>query len=762
MEIEKKIEWLKPERILKLTGEHKNLFGINRMLIIGLGKNGVDCALQCKHITAKRFGSDLKRMRFLGIAEDKYLASASCEGTALSADEQIPVVPEEAIYKYLNNPGRLPQYALSWFDNGLKNYSPAAPVYGLTKRQGGRIALFHNIKLIMKRISEALEAFAGSDRSVEIVITGNMGDIFFGGMFIDMAYILKKMFETAPYAVKLNCYMFAPDTAVMFEEDQREQGNYFANTILTKNELDKFQCHKMPFSQKYTSSFEVSSDKVPFNAVFITRAERNYRYTLDITAEKILNRMEILFTKDDDAERIMSYNMLKQNESHEFRYLAFGVSVCEIPLGKIVSYLCIKVFTLINHALNKNDVGQMLLGHYGTLVTPDEKLLAQKSGDMPVLDFDERINPAFSAKNLRVSSDGANEYVDNWLDRLAAATEKGSEIVCEEVVGSVIKVCEEAKTDFSKGPFYAAELIKKCLSDLRVAIAKTNSEISDMEEQVQRTRNLERTAYMKIKTMPLFVGRNVEQYLYELREFANCSAKVRTGGTLVQFYQNVYDRLNEYLETTIGRATEAFENIAVNRQTIIEEISRDSSENFCALDAFSLSDEGVMEKLDKLVEEIPEDLLSRALVQSGILAVPEEDETALARSVVNIVLKCFHRFLSMSFTELCDFFGMTDVIRISVKKCIDSVETITPVTDDFALNRVVCPKATRQDDISALRSEYTGMSYIWNGSVLNMTAAVSQIKGAIRLEEFPDYAQWENMHYAYVNDSLKKHGIHVY
>ncbi|MBE6902860.1 MAG: hypothetical protein E7478_10315 [Ruminococcaceae bacterium] len=762
MEIEKKIEWLKPERVLKLTNSYKSSFGLNRLFVIGLGKNGVDCALQCKHITEKRFGTDESKVRYLAIAEDKYLADASCEGTVLAENEQIPVIPEEAIYKYLNNPARLPQYALDWFDNGLKNYSPAAPVYGLTKRQCGRVALFHNIKNIIKVIGDAIAAFNGSDKSLEIVITGNMGDVFFGGMFIDLAYILGKMFSICSYPVKVTCYMFAPDTAVLFESDQREQGNYFANTILTKQELDMFQCNKRHFSQQYASSFEVVSDKVPFNAVFILAADQNYRYTLSYAAEKILNRMEILFSKDDDAERIMSYNMLRPNDSHDFRYLSCAAKVSEVPLGKIMTYLCIKVFTLINHALNKNNVGLPLLEHYSKLSTPDERFLAQKAGDLPALEFDERINPVFSARSLKTSSDGANEYVEKWIDRVASSTERGAEICCEEIVNTIIKVCEEAKSDFSKGPFYAEELVKKCIAALRVASVKITSDVEDMREQVERSRNLERTAYMKIKSTPLFVGKAVEQYLFELREYANAACKVRTDDTLLEFYKNVSDKLTDYLENDLGKATEAFVNIAVNRKAIIEEISADTSEFSCVMDAFSLNDEDVRAKLDELVESVSEDTLSKALVASGILSVDEEDETGLARSVVNIVLQCFDSLLSMSFGELCEYFGKRDIIHKSVDNCIESVSVKAPMGDDFAIDRVICPKATKQDDIAGLRAVYTGMNYIWNGSVMNHTVAVSQIKADVQLDKFPDYDQWENMHYAYVNDSLKKHGIHIF
>ncbi len=762
MEIESRIGWLTPERVMKLTDRHKSMFGINRLFVIGLGKNGVDCALQCKHITEKRFGTDEKKVRFLCIAEDKYLAEAGCEGTVLTESEQIPIVPEEAIYKYLNNPARLPQAAVSWFDNGLKNYSPAPPVYGMTKRQGGRIALFHNIKNVIMRIGEALNAFSGTDKSLEIVITGNMGDIFFGGMFIDLAYILKKLFADSSYPVKVNCYMFAPDTAVMFEDDQREQGNYFANTILTKNELDLFQCQRRPFSQQYSSSFEVTSDKVPFNACFIAKAERSYRYTLDCAAEKILNRMEILFTKDDDAERIMSYNMLRPNDTHDFRYLSYGISVYEVPLGKIMSYLCVKVFTLMNHSLNKNSVGERLLGHYGSIVTPDERFLAQKGGDLPALEFDERINPVFSTRSLKVSSDSANEYIENWLDRISASTEKGAEICLEEVTASIVKVCEEAMRDFDKGPFYAAELVKHCLSTLRVTMAKINSEVEDMTEQKAHYLDVTRTAYMKIKTSPLFVGKAVEQYINELREYANCCNKMRTGGTLVKFYQDVYDKLEDYLNNTIGAATSAFENVAVNRKQIISEIARDNSDLVCARDVISLADSDVIAKLDKLVEDVPQETLSKALLASGILELNGSDDKAAAKAVVQIVHKCFGNILDMSFSEMCDYFGKKNCLYTAISNGVREAEVPAPMNDDFALNRIICPKSTRQDEIAGLRAEYKGMNYIWNGSVMNCSAAVAQIKSGVRLNGFPDYDQWENMHYAYVNDSLKKHGIHIF
>lgn len=762
MEIEQKIEWLKPERIQKLYDGQKSPFGMNRLFVIGIGKNGTDCALRCMHLTEKRFGKDPKKVRFLCIGEQKQLAGSSFEGTVPVDGSVLPIAADEAIYKYLNNPAKLPEYAQDWFDSGLKNYSPATPTYGLTKRQCGRIALFHSLKQIMSLASETLKDFGGSDKPLEIVLTGNLGDTFFGGMFIDLAYILTKFFESSSYQVRVNAYLFAADTAALIEADSRDIGYYSANTIVAKKELDKFQCGKKHFAQKYSKTFEVDSDKPPFNACFLIPAEENYDLTMSKAAEKILNRMEILFSKDDDAERIMSYNMLKPDESHEFRYLAYDVSAAEIPVGKIMSYLGIKLFTRLNRTLNGNNVGESQLNRYAAKVTASMELVASKSGQVPQLDFDERINPAFSAKSIRSGGENALSAVETWLSAMKYAVINGTPDCVRDISESIIADCEAAKTDFAKGPFYAQEILKKCLSVLRVAMAKIKSEQEDNSEQVERTRSLERSAMRKVKTSALFVNKAVEQYLVELKGYADASLAVATAKPMLDFYQELTDRLTEYYTTTLQKAIDPFEQISVNRGGIIEEIKAETTGRSCVAEVFSLSDEKILAKLDELSESIPKERLEQYFKESGILDLPEDDEKALAKAVVKILRKCFAEQLSMNYSEMCEYFGINGGVSEPMKRCIESVKVSAPVSDKFTITRVICPKAVKQEDISALRGQHKGVGYIWNGSVCLHQTAAAAICGGAQLENFSGYQQWENMHYAYVNDSLKKHGIRIF
>lgn len=760
MEIGQKTEWLKPERIQKLYDGQKSHFGMNRLLIIGIGKNGTDCVLRCMHITEKRFGRDPKKVRFLCIGEQKQLESAYYEGNVPADGDVIPIIPEEAIYKYLNNPAKLPQEALDWFDQGLKNYSPATPTYGLTKRQCGRIALFHNLKPLIKLSGQILAGFGGGDKPLDIIITGNLGDTFFGGMFIDIAYIMGRLFADVPYPVRINSYLFAADTAALVESDSRDIGGYSANTIVTKNELDKFQLHHKHFQQKYSASFEVDTDKPPFNACFLIPASGSYDLTMNMTAEKILSRMEVLFSKDDDAERIMSYNMLKADESHDFRYLAFGMRGSEAPVGKIMSYLGIKLFTRLNHTLNANNVGLEQLSRYKALVIPNAEYVASKSGSVPQLDFDERMNPAFSAKSIKGNGEEALSAVETWLSAFKSAVINGAPECAKSIADSVIGDCEAAKTDFSKGPFYAQEILKKCFAEIRVASAKLKADLEDMKEQVERTRILERNAMKKVKSA-IFVNKAVEQYLFELNGYAQASLEVGTAKPMMDFFDQLHGLLNDYYTNVLQKAIDPFEQISVNRGGIIDSIDDESNDGSCVGEMFPL-DEKVRAKLDELSESIPKEKLEQYFRESGILDLPEDDEKALASAVTRILRQCFEKELSMDTTEMCEYFGLESYVSGAIKQSIEGAAVTAPVSDNFSITRVICPRSVRQEDIAELRKSHHGISYIWNGSVCSHFTGAAAICAGARLEDFKGYQQWENMHYAYVNDSLKKHGIHIF
>lgn len=759
MDNEKLIDWLKPDRIMKLYAGRKTRFGTKRLYVVGIGKNGTECLMRCKHIAENRYITDDSKIRFLAVGEDKMLDSAEFCGSVLRDAEKLRIVPDDAIYPYLNAPESLPETALSWFDTGLKNYTPAKPAYGLQKRQCGRVALFHYFNDLLKIFGGAISAFSNSSAPLDIVVVGNMGDAFFGGMLIDMGYILKSLFETAKYPVKVAAYMFAGDTAKLFEKDNRDLGNYYANTIVTKAELDSFQCHKTRFSQKYTQSFAVDTDKPPFSACYINAAESTYEATLEAAALKILSECEIMYKRDDDADKIMSYNML--GKEHSFRYLACDTAVDEIPMGKIMSYLSVRLFMSFSNMLGKNSVGSMEMGKLVGKLTPNAQFLVAKAGVLPKLDFDEERNPLFSVKSLKNGAEASRRYVGDNVQRYADLCKQGAETVLPAVLNEVTAVCEEAKNNFDKGPFYAVEVVKKSLAKLREAIAKIKTEMEDIGETVAREERMVKVTYKKIKNSPTFLAsRMTGEYIAWLEEWGEYKKTEVTSGIVKKFYETLYAKIDEYYKVNLLKSAEMFEKIPANRERILA--GESLYEGFGVTEAFDIADPDVKSALDKLVDDLPESTRLMAFKRSDLMNADKGDELHFPRELVHIAQSCFSGFFDQSYDEFCKFFGVENSEAAALGECIGRVGVKTPASDEPALTRIICPKDAPAGELAPIRAVHKGISDLWNDSAADRAVSVVQIKGNVTLSGFKGYEQWENMRYAYVNDSLKKHGIHIF
>lgn len=760
MKTEKQIDMLRPDRIMKLYGGKKTAFGTKRLYAVGVGKNGVDCLMRCKHLAENRYSVDKSKLRFLAVGEDKLLDEAEFCGSTLDADERLAIVPDDAIYKYLNAPERLPETALSWFDTGLKNYTPAKPVYGLQKRQCGRVALFHYFNDLLKIFGDAISAFSGSTAPLDVVVVGNMGDAFFGGMMIDLGYILTALFETAKYPVKVITYMFAGDTAQQSKMDGRDLANSYANTLVTKGELDSFQCRKTKFSQKYTDSFAINSERPPYSACYIVSAEKTYEATLENAALKIMTECEILYVRDDDADKIMSYNMLGKDGSHAFRYLAYDAAVNEIPLGKIMSYLTVRLFMSFSRSLRNNSIEPMEMGKIIARLTPNAEFLAEKAGVIPQFEFDERRNPLFSVKSLKNGGEASKRYVDEKAERFAELCQNGIEIMKPEIINTVTSVCGAAMNDYDKGPFYAVEVMKKCLSELRVAIAKLKDEESDIGETMARELRMVNTTYKKVKNSPGFLAaRSMGDYISWLEEYGGYKKTELTVSMLREFYEEIYGALDKYCREVLLKKAEMFEQVSVNRENIL--FGETEYEGFGVTEAFDITDPTIRTKLDKMVDELPESTRLMVFKRSGLMNV-SDDPLHFPRELVSIIEICFSAFFSRSFEEFCRLFETDTSEAAALEGCLKTAEVKTPASDEPPLTRIICPKDAPAGEMAPIRAVHKGLNNLWNDSSAKCAVSVVRIKGNVQLNDFKDYNKWENMRYAYVNDSLKKHGIHIF
>ena len=760
----KDYEWLKPDRIMKLYRGSKSAFGTKKLFVIGIGKNGVDCLMRAKHIAENRFQKEKTRIRYLGIGINEIVDNAEFCGSVLDKDEKISIDPDKVIYPYLNDPEKLSEIEKDWFDVGLKNYTPNKPVYGLQKRQCGRLALFRCLGQFMKLFGAALSGFGFDDRPLEIVVTGNLGDAFFGGMMIDVAYILRALFETVSYPVTIVSYMFAGDTAAFTEKEGRGLSTAYANTLVSKSELDMFQSRKKRFWQQYSDKIEISSDKPPYTACYIVQAENDYEQTLEKAALKIMCEPGNIFARDDDAEKMMSYNMLDKDGSHKFRYLAFASAVNEIPLGKTVSYISLKIFGKYLGELRQKSIGEMELGKIAGKVAPNAMLLVSKAGSVPRFEFDENLNPLFSVKSLKNGVEATKRYVNERLREIAELCSKGAEILLPELLNQIKKMCDGAVRDNQKGPFYALEIVKVCLSKLVEADKGIEQKMITVDDDVLREEKLLSATQKKIKMTPNFMAAKlVEDYIDRIKDYMKCRFTQLTGNIVRDFYKRLTDEINAYAEESLRSRSYVFDLIAEHTDEILSGSSPYLGFGINeAFDPLAPESGDIRAALDKMVDSIPQDKIELAMKRADLLTAAQNGVIEFISELLVIVDICVGDFTEKGYDAICKYFNINNSLSTGMEDCFARVNITTPTTESVPLTRVICPSSAKPEDIAPLRAAHKELNDIWNASASSFSVSVIRLQGAVQLDKFKDYSQWENMRYAYVNDSLKKHGIHIF
>lgn len=759
MDYSAKMEWFFPDRIMKLCQGGKSSFGTRRLFVVGIGANGIDCLIKCKDIADNRYRADKSKLRFLGIGLKEQLDSASVNGSVLCADERLEIDPDKGIYPYLDDPELLPEAAKSWFDEGLRNYTPAKPVYGLTKRQCARIALFHYFNDLMKLFGDAINDFSGDKSPIEVVFTGNLGDAFFGGMAIDLAYMVGTMLTSAKFKFSVNAYMLAGDTALLQGLDGRALAIFYANTIVTKSELDKFQYQKKKYSQKFADNYVFSSDKPPFACCTVNAAEDTYEATIDNLAYKIIASPAVVFKQDDDAERLLSFNMFSGSNNHNFRYICGGNALEEIPLGKIVSFITLKLVVQNYNYLAKKSAGELEIGILSSKAAATDIYLAGKAGELPKFEYNESLNPLFSLKSLKNGTEATKKYVNDRLESIAKLCKEGADKFIEEIIDEIRGVCDQARYDNEKGPYYAAEIVRKCVSKLKTSISDAELQYSGISDSVAAEERKLTAEFHSIRgAFGLFGAKTNEAYVDQIKKYSEIKRFEYTAPVMIDYYKRLYARLSDYL-AELTEMTDLFSAAVDCFHRIAEKMK--PAESGTVRDAFDASEESFISDLNTLVDMLPESTTSLIFNRSKILKEAFDDDASFARNAVGYTMACFGKTLELGFDELCRQLGVDANAACSIENCLNRISITSPSEEESPLVRVLCPQSVSAGSVAGLHASHNTVNSIWSDSALLHAVMVEQVK-AVKIDQFKDYKQWENMRYAYVNDSLKKHGIHIF
>ncbi len=754
--MDERMEWFMPNRIMKTIHDFKSPVGGSRLFIIGIGMNGVDIALRCKDFAENFCDFDSQTIRFLGIDLAENLRSSEYCGSKLLDTERIEIDPEEAIYPYLNAPERLPESAREWFDEGLFNYTQKTPIYGKSKRQCARLCVFHYIDKIMNEFKCAHTDFSKGKKPLEIMLVGNLGDPFFGGMAIDIAYIARSVFGSVSYSARICAHMLAADTAPLQGLSGRDLAAFYANTVVTKSELDSFQSKRCRFTQTYSPKVALQCDSSPFSICSIYAAESTYDLTADKVAVRIMSDFSVPYTQDGDVDKKLTNNMLHRDKKRRFNYITGESIFNTIPIAKIFCYLSLKIFVGLDSYLCKNTMDEMELGLLKGKVCPDALILASKAGNVPKFEFDEIINPLFSFESLRRGCNASMKYVTDRLETIQTLCESASEAYLQELFDHVKKICEDAVFDIKKGPRYAEGIVKGCLKALRERSDKIRSSLGEIDENVSRAEANLKAFHRKLKAPGFIAKKAVEPYIDKLNEFTELKRAQLTGWIMITFYDRLWQSLDEYASEDLCKMTNIFDNAKMLLDS--DEILKNPPQNGFVHEIFDPSTEKTREILDRVVSNLSADREEMLFKHIILQTLYWGDSAAVAKEISKIAVMCFSELFSKGINELNDEFGEGNTLTNVLADCVDSVLITTPTDDEQAITRIVLPKEYENCNYSELDGEET----LVNVSTMRNAAFVTQLKSGVRLDKFRDYEQWENMRYAYVNDSLKRQGIHIF
>ena len=350
------------------------------------------------------------------------------------------------------------------------------------------------------------------------------------------------------------------------------------------------------------------------------------------------------------------------------------------------------------------------------------------------------------------------------LEEIAELCGKGAEILLPELSAQIKKLCENAVRDKNKGPYYALEIIKACLSKLSDADKSVEQQMMTIDDDVSHEEKLLAAIQKKLKITPNFMAaKQVESYVSHLKEYMKYRFTQLTGNIIMDFYKHLYSELDKYAEESLRTRSYVFDLISEHMDEILNGESQymgfGVNEAFDPLDPQS-SD--IRAALDKMVDSIPSAKLELAMKRADLLTAAQNGVTEFISELLVIVDICVGDFTEKGYDAICKYFNISNSLSWGMEHCFGRVNITTPTTNGTPLTRVICPSTAKPEDIAPLRSAHKELNDIWNASASSFSVSVIRIQGAVKLEEFDNYTQWENMRYAYVNDSLKKHGIHIF
>jgi hypothetical protein len=462
------------------------------ILIIGLGGTGTDALLRVKLQVHKRFAKQGKipeNIGFLAFETNEH-DKKKYHGMGLESHEWV-LLSNAGIGAILNNRSSLPDYINAWLSPELTISDGTKGASG--NRQAGRLLLFEKINSTIDAIDNKIRTLrvAQENKLLVFILTGLSGGTG-GGMFLDIAYIIRGLMERDHGAkgidkADISGYLFTPDVHIagntlnIYTEEYIQRNGYAA-----LKELDYWMNVEERtgdrFTQRYGTRLTVNSTLPPFNFCHLISATNidgvylkdAYGHCLDVTAENIVNFMA---QEDKTGFREFAihdyYSNLLANiatmksglpagadHSANYIYNIIGASAAVLPATEVNARLAHRLFDIMNEMFDVMPDYPKLKEFVGKAGIDTETLSADLARRLPPL-YPDNIGTNFYNYQNVIKTRRAD--VDNDLNELYMKIKSSMGDGKREsvtVIESVKAALREVFLHPKRGPVYATRLIE--------------------------------------------------------------------------------------------------------------------------------------------------------------------------------------------------------------------------------------------------------------------------------------------------------------